>query len=186
MEIGETFHASTRADWREWMMEHHGTHKEIWLLYDKLPESASVSYLDSVEEAICFGWIDGIQKKYSEDRNAQRFSPRKKRSNWTELNKARARRLIELGLMEESGFQCLPDLNEAFEVPSDIYKAIAESPEALAQFSKFPDLYVRVRVGYINELKRTNPDFDRRLQNFIKKTTEGKMYGNWNDGGRLR
>jgi uncharacterized protein YdeI (YjbR/CyaY-like superfamily) len=112
MEITDTIKPKDRNAWREWLEKHHKTLTEIWLLSEDRPEKSTVKYLDAVEEAICFGWIDGIQKRFSTHEFAQRFTPRKQRSNWTELNKERARRLIQLELMTEAGAATLPDLNE--------------------------------------------------------------------------
>ncbi|HRF97451.1 MAG TPA: hypothetical protein PLZ51_19725, partial [Aggregatilineales bacterium] len=79
----------------------------------------------AVEEALCFGWIDGIAKRMDSERTVQRFTPRRAKSNWTELNKERARRLIASGLMTEAGFATLPDLSiESFKIAPDILNAI--------------------------------------------------------------
>lgn len=90
MQVTTTCKPVNRAGWRAWLEQHHGTASEVWLLFDDRPDTPTVSYLDAVEEALCFGWIDSTQKRFSAFERAQRFSPRKKRSNWTELNKARA------------------------------------------------------------------------------------------------
>jgi uncharacterized protein YdeI (YjbR/CyaY-like superfamily) len=81
MEITDTIKPKNRTEWREWLGKHHKSLTEIWLLSDDRPEEPTVTYLDAVEEAICFGWIDGIQKRFSTDELAQRFTPRKRRSN---------------------------------------------------------------------------------------------------------
>jgi uncharacterized protein YdeI (YjbR/CyaY-like superfamily) len=185
MEITNTIKPKNRTAWREWLSKYHKTLTEIWLLSDDRPEEPTVKYLDAVEEAICFGWIDGIQKRLSTYELAQRFTPRKKRSNWTELNKERARRLIRLKLMTEAGRATLPDLNVEFSVAEDIMDVLREKPAAWSNFLAFPDLYRRIRIGYIEEMRKNPNEFDRRLQNFVSKTTDNKMFGNWNDGGRL-
>jgi uncharacterized protein YdeI (YjbR/CyaY-like superfamily) len=185
MDITNTIKPKNRSEWRSWLEQNHQTFTEIWLLSDNRPEESNVTYLDAVEEAICFGWIDGIQKRYSTHELAQRFTPRKKRSNWTELNKERARRLIRLELMTEAGRATLPDLKIEFMVAEDIMVVLKEKPAALANFLEFPALYLRVRIGYIEEVRKNNTEFDRRLQNFVNKTATNKMFGNWNDGGRL-
>ena len=185
MEITNTIKPKNRTQWREWLGENHQKLTEIWLLSDDRPEEPTVIYLDAVEEAICFGWIDGIQKRFSTHELAQRFTPRKRRSNWTELNKERARRLIRLELMTEAGSATLPDLQVKFNVAEDILAALKNKPAALAHFLEFPDLYLRVRIGYIEEMRKNPIEFDRRLQNFVSKTADNKMFGNWNDGGRL-
>jgi uncharacterized protein YdeI (YjbR/CyaY-like superfamily) len=185
MDITDTTKPRNRTEWRSWLEAHHQRLTEIWLLFDDRSAEATVTYLDAVEEAICFGWIDGIQKRFSPHELAQRFTPRKRRSNWTELNKERARRLIRLELMTEAGSATLPDLDVEFIVAEDILAALRAKPVAWANFLEFPDLYRRVRIGYIEEMRKNPIEFDRRLQNFVNKTAVNKMFGNWNDGGRL-
>jgi uncharacterized protein YdeI (YjbR/CyaY-like superfamily) len=185
MDITATIKPKSRTAWREWLNEHHKTLTEIWLLSDDRSEESTVTYLDAVEEALCFGWIDGIQKRFSTYELAQRFTPRKRRSNWTELNKERARRLIRLELMMEAGRLTLPNLNAEFIVAEDIIEALRANPDTWSNFIEFPDLYRRVRIGYIEEVRKNCDEFDRRLQNFVSKTADNKMFGNWNDGGRL-
>ncbi len=185
MDITNTIKPINRTQWREWLNTHHQTLTEIWLLSDDRSEEPTVAYLDAVEEAICFGWIDGIQKRFSTHELAQRFTPRKQRSNWTELNKERARRLIRLELMTETGSATLPDLNVEFIVAEDILAALRAKPTTWANFTEFPNLYRRVRIGYIEEMRKNPLELDRRLQNFLNKTADNKMFGNWNDGGRL-
>lgn len=87
--------------------------------------------------------------------------------------------------MTDAGKCKLPDLSEPFEIPEDILTEVNANPDAKIHFKDFPDLYVRIRIGYIEEMRKQKEEFDRRLQNFISKTAAGKMFGNWNDGGRL-
>jgi uncharacterized protein YdeI (YjbR/CyaY-like superfamily) len=185
MNITNTIELKDRSAWRAWLDKYHQTLTEIWLLSDDRSEEPTLTYLDAVEEAICFGWIDGIQKRFSTYELAQRFTPRKRKSNWTELNKERARRLIRLGLMTEAGSATLPDLNVEFIIAEDILEVLRAKPNVWSNFIEFPDLYRRVRIGYIEEMRKNSSEFDRRLQNFVSKTANNKMFGNWNDGGRL-
>jgi uncharacterized protein YdeI (YjbR/CyaY-like superfamily) len=185
MDITTTFKPQDRTEWRTWLAQNHNTLMEIWVLSDDRPEQATIAYLDAVEEALCFGWIDGIAKRFSSHELAQRFTPRKRRSNWTELNKARARRLIRLGLMTKSGSATLPDLDAEFIVAEDILAVLRAEPNVWSNYQAFPDLYRRIRIGYIEEMRKNPTEFDRRLQNFINKTANNKMFGNWQDGGRL-
>src|SRR5687768_1000577 len=109
MEIGETLYVTTRDDFRKWLVKNHQTRKEIWLIqYKKATKKPSIDYVEAVEEALCFGWIDSTQKSMDAERYATRFSPRRPKSNWTETNKERARRLIAEGKMTEAGFATLP------------------------------------------------------------------------------
>ncbi len=185
MNITDTIEPKNRSAWREWLNEHHQNRTEIWLLSNDRTAEPTLTYLDAVEEAICFGWIDGIQKRFSTSQLAQRFTPRKRRSNWTELNKERARRLIRLELMTEVGSATLPDLQVEFIVAEDILEVLRSKPVAWSNFLEFPDLYRRVRIGYIEEMRKNSTEFERRMQNFVSKTADNKMFGNWNDGGRL-
>jgi|SRR5215211_2727614 len=109
MEIGETLYVTDREDFRRWLAENHKSKKEIWLIqYKKTTKKPSINYVEAVEEALCFGWIDNIEKSMDGERYATRFSPRRPKSNWTETNKERARRLIAGGKMTEAGFASLP------------------------------------------------------------------------------
>jgi hypothetical protein len=87
--------------------------------------------------------------------------------------------------MTEAGRSKLPDLSKPFEVASDILAAINANGKAQMHFDEFPALYVRVRIGYVEEMRKRPEEFDRRLANFIRQTAAGKMFGNWNDDGRL-
>jgi uncharacterized protein YdeI (YjbR/CyaY-like superfamily) len=109
MEIGETLYVTTRDDLRKWLEKNHNSKKEIWLIqYKKATKKPSMDYVEAVEEAICFGWIDGFEKSVDSERYATRFSPRRPKSNWTETNKERARRMIAEGKMTEAGLATLP------------------------------------------------------------------------------
>lgn len=176
MPITETFKPSSRQAWREWLEQHHSSKKEIWVLLHK--RQPALSYLDSVLEALCFGWIDGIQKTMDVDYSAQRFTPRKAKSHWTELNKERARRLIAEGLMTPAGLAVLPDLSiEAFTIAPDILAALQADPEVWHNFQNFPAVYQRIRIGFIEEMRAQPEVFKQRLENFLKKTRQNKQFG---------
>ena len=109
MEIGETIYVTTRAELRKWFETNHESKKEIWLIqYKKATKKPSINYVEAVEEGICFGWIDGLEKGMDAERYALRFSPRRPKSNWTETNKERARKMIAEVKMTKAGFASLP------------------------------------------------------------------------------
>lgn len=109
MEIGETIYVTTSDDFRKWLIQNHQTKKEIWLIqYKKATKKPSINYVEAVEEALCFGWIDGLEKGMDAERYALRFSPRRTKSNWTNTNKDRARRMIAEGRMTQAGRAALP------------------------------------------------------------------------------
>ena len=110
MEIGETIYVITGDEFRKWLLKNHKTKKEIWLIqYKKATKKPSINYVEAVEEALCFGWIDGLEKGIDIERYALRFSPRRQKSNWTETNRERARRMIAQGKMMEAGRASLPE-----------------------------------------------------------------------------
>ena len=109
MEIGETIYVTTGDEFRKWLIKNHKSKKEIWLIqYKKATKKPSINYVDAVEEAICFGWIDGLEKGMDAERYALRFSPRRPKSNWTNTNKERARKMIAEGRMTKAGRASLP------------------------------------------------------------------------------
>lgn len=116
MEIGETLYVLTREEFRAWLMENHPVKREIWLIqYKKATKKPSINYVEAVEEAICFGWIDGFEKGLDAERYTTRFTPRRPKSNWTETNKDRARKMIAAGRMTEAGRAALPmDVDQEF------------------------------------------------------------------------
>lgn len=173
-----------RTEFRIWLSEHCLAEKECWvaLKRGKPTDDKHFWYLDAVEEALCFGWIDstlgivnGVQM--------QRFTPRGKNSNWTELNKERVRRLEGLGLMTDAGRAVLPDMS--FTMNADIMQEIIDAG-LWEQFTSFPPLYRRVRAYNLAfTKKRSKAEYQKAMKHFIEQTRAGKMYGEWNDYGRL-
>ena len=176
-----------RIEFRDWLQNNSKTESECYIIVKRgKPVDPDIFYyLDAVEEAICFGWIDSTYKEINGIR-MQRFTPRKKNSPWTELNKERARRLIKLGLMEESGLKSLPPLgNKSFKFDDDIIKALKEN-KCYKTFRSFPLLYQRIRAYNIQFYKKRYPDiYEKSLNHLIEETKKGNMYGEWNDYERL-
>ncbi len=100
---------STAEQWRAWLRENHSRRKEAWVVYGKKgKEVLTISYDQSVEEALCFGWVDSVLRKIDDDFYERRFTPRRIGSNWAESNLLRARKLIASGKMEPAGYEVLP------------------------------------------------------------------------------
>jgi uncharacterized protein YdeI (YjbR/CyaY-like superfamily) len=176
MDITETVEVNSRAEWRAWLQANHASKTAIWLVSKK--REPAVAYKESVLEALCFGWIDGIAKGLDADRLAQRFTPRRPKGNWTELNKERARRLIAEGLMTDAGRAVLPDLSlEAFKIAPDIIETLQTDQTVWSNFEAFPDVYKRIRIGYIEEMRKQPTEFTKRLDNFVKQTRLNKVFG---------
>ena len=109
MTPGATVSPKSRAAWRAWLERHHARRDEIWVVsYKKHTGKASVSYDEAVEEAICFGWIDGLVKRVDDERHMQRFTPRRKGSVWSAVNLRRFARLVEQKLVTDAGHAAGP------------------------------------------------------------------------------
>ena len=181
MEITERVHTTSREQWRAWLVANHATKREIWISTTKSDDG--LLYLDAVEEALCFGWIDSTIKS-GEGVMWRRFSPRRKRSPWTELNKERCRRLERLGLMTDAGRAVLPDMD--FRIDDDVLKALQSDDSVWQNFQSLPALYVRVRIDNIQNVRKRDPEaYHRRLQKFLDNTRHGILYGDWHDHCRL-
>lgn len=187
MEPANVLNIRTREEFRKWLSDNCRAESECWVCVKRgRPEKEDVFYyLDAVEEALCFGWIDSTHKLIDGVR-LQRFTPRKKNSSWTELNKERVRRLEKLGLMTDAGRAVLPAMGtRSFKIDPDIETAMKKA-RVWSKFKSFPPLYQRVRAHNVAFYKNRDHDvFESSLARLIEETRKGKMYGEWNDYGRL-
>jgi uncharacterized protein YdeI (YjbR/CyaY-like superfamily) len=182
--IGQRLRVTTRKAWRTWLEKNHARKKEVWLVYaTKKSGKARVPYSDAVEEALCFGWIDGTVKSIDENYFAQRFSPRRSaRSQLSETNKERVRRLIRAGLMTPAGMEKIRGrMSEEFVLPPDIVRELKRDRKIWKNFQRFPKWYQRIRVGWL-DMSRHRPElFQARLRYFLKMTAQNKRYGQVHD-----
>ena len=175
-----------RKNFRNWLEINCLKEKECYVLIQmKEVEKGVLLYIDAVYEALCSGWIDSVTRKDLKGRRLQRFSPRRKKSNWTELNKERARFLKKTGQMTKHGEAVLPDLDEKFVVDPNILEIFEKDEEFLKKVKELPELYFRIRVDNIQKIKKDKDLFLKRLNKFIEMTKKGRMFGRWNDFGRL-
>jgi uncharacterized protein YdeI (YjbR/CyaY-like superfamily) len=188
MEIGKTLYVVHREEWRSWLEEHHDKAHEIWLVYyNKQSGKPRISYDDAVEEALCFGWIDSTIKKLDTYSTVQRYTPRRKNSALSVLNKIRVRKMIELQKMTEAGLQGInqhihyaSDGNIEvipFLMPPDIIAELKRNPVLWRNFENFPDHYKQIRIGFIDGARERPDEFAKRLNYFIKMTLLNKKYG---------
>lgn len=177
-----------RDELRVWLEKYHQTEKECWVIVKRgrPKDDCTFWYIDAVEEAMCFGWIDSTTKTLDNGITAQKLAPRRKGSLWSELNKERCRRMEKLGRMTDAGRAVLPDMSSSgFIIDDDILQALKADHEVWENFCNFPALYQRVRIDTI-QIKKKQPDlFQSRLRKLIDNTKKGIMYGEWNDNGRL-
>ena len=179
MDITETLYVYTREAWRDWLAAHYDSKTEIWLIsYLKATGKPSLRYNEAVEEALCFGWIDSTRKKFDEERSAQRYTPRRPRSGYSQPNKERLARLISQGKVIPSVLARLGDVRaEDFQFPEDILAALRANDAAWAFFQSTSPSYQRIRAAYVDIARDRPEDFEKRLRNLVDKSAKGKHFG---------
>jgi uncharacterized protein YdeI (YjbR/CyaY-like superfamily) len=169
-----------RTEWRAWLQKHYDTETEVWLVYyRKTSGKPRISYNDSVEEALCFGWIDSIQKSIDDERFAQRFTPRKRLGGLSEMNKQRVRRLAREGEMTPAGMAVIGDALEEhpLTLSADVERALRKDPETWRNYQAFSEPYRQIRIAYIETARRRPEEFAKRLAHFVQMTSQNKRFG---------
>ncbi|MBI3004845.1 MAG: YdeI/OmpD-associated family protein [Ignavibacteriales bacterium] len=186
MNIGKTLYVTNRRQWRAWLKKNHATKNDIWLVYYRRESSKPrIPYNDAVEEALCFGWIDSILKKIDTYRFAQRFSPRRPKSQLSAMNRERVKRLIMAKKMTAAGLEAIKhqfhprhaQKDRQFLIPGPIRNALMKDPMTWEHFQKFPESYKRIRVWWIAAAKRRPEVYKQRLRYFLKMTAQNKRFG---------
>lgn len=171
----------------KWLEKNHKTESHVWVNSKRgKPNGQDLSYIDVVYCALCFGWIDTTCKNIN-GVPCQKLMPRSKKSHWTYLNIARCKFLIEQGLMTDEGLKAIPKSHDNFMISQDILDRLQVDKQAWENFNHFPLLYQRIRIDNI-EWAREKIEintFETRLNKLIETSRENKMYGEWNDYGRL-
>jgi len=173
MKVGTTLYVRDRAEWRRWLARHAKREKEIWLVYPKKASGKTrISYNDAVDEALCFGWIDSINKALGKDRYAQRFTPRRPNSKLSAMNRERALRLVAAGRMTKAGQRALGDQLKArpLRMRADVRAALRAAPGAWTRFQ-------RIRIGWVEGARDRPDEFRKRLRYFVAMTAKNKRYG---------
>jgi uncharacterized protein YdeI (YjbR/CyaY-like superfamily) len=183
------FEPADRAAWRAWLLEHHATSGGVrCVLHKKSAGPVNLSAAAAVEEALCFGWIDSVGRKLDERRSTLYFAPRKPRSGWSAVNKARIEQLAAAGLLHSSGLArieaakldgswTLLDSVDALEVPPDLQMALEEAG-ALEQWTAFPRSARRGILEWIVQA-RTAPTRAKRVEETARKAALGERANQW-------
>lgn len=140
-------YSKNREEWRNWLEKHYRSEDSVWLVYyKKHTGKPSIPYADAVEEALCFGWIDGQIKSLDAEKYMQRFTPRKPSSNWSVINIDRVKKMIKEGKMTawgrkvyEEGIKknrIIPSAKN-FTVPKGLKQALQANPKAWSHFQNF-------------------------------------------------
>ncbi len=178
-----------RETWRAWLTEHHASATELWLIYyKKKATKTSVAQPDAVEEALCFGWIDSIVKTIDDDRYMQKFTPRRDKSNWSQLNKQRVARLSRQGKMTAAGkakvkaakangsWSRLDKIEVDLEVPAELSAALRRNQRARRAYDDLAPSYQKQYLYWIDSAKRDDTR-KRRVSETIKRLLAGRKPG---------
>jgi uncharacterized protein YdeI (YjbR/CyaY-like superfamily) len=175
----------TPADFRKWLEENHRTETELMVGYYKVgTKKPSMNWSESVDEALCFGWIDGVRRSIDEESYCNRFTPRNPKSNWSAVNINKVEEMILLGKMTPAG---LTAFEKRLEVRSAVY-SYENQPEKLTPemenhfrensaawdfFGKQPPSYRKPRIYWVMSAKQEATQLSR-LDKLIEASAEGK------------
>jgi uncharacterized protein YdeI (YjbR/CyaY-like superfamily) len=166
MDEAPSLQPETRAEWRAWLGANHGTSSGVWLVsWKRHTGRATVGYKEAVEEALCFGWIDGLVGRVDADRSRQWFAPRKPKGTWARSNKERVARLEAAGLMTEAGRRAVElarangswqslDAIDALILPDDLAAALAAKSGAREHFDASSVSVRRSALAWVYQAKR--------------------------------
>lgn len=180
LETSPLLEVSTRAAWRAWLRRHYKTDTVVWLVFHKKHTGRSrVAYGDAVEEALAFGWIDSTIHRLDDDRYAQRFTPRRPGSPYSEPNLARLRAMAAKGKVAPDVLARVEPLLTAkpVKVPPDILAALKSDPETWRNFRAFSDSYKRIRVAYVDHARVRPEEFAKRLRHLLRMTKANRLIG---------
>jgi len=180
-----TVQPTSRHAWRAWLQRHHASSPGVWLVFAKKASGVpSVTYNDAVEEALCFGWIDGLMHPVDATYYKQSFTPRQPNSRWAASNKARVANMIAAGLMTDAGMKMVDvakatgtwnafDAVDALTVPPDFKRALAAIPGARKVYDAYTPGMKKQCLHYLNDAKRPETRA-KRIALIIKAAAAGK------------
>ena len=183
----EQVYVPDRASWRQWLEDNHAVSSGIWLVFDKKSSRTDrLLYSDSVEEALCYGWIDSTIRPLDDARYMQLFTPRKPKSNWSRLNKERVARLQKADLIRPAGASAIAeakkngswsklDTVEALSVPDDLAKELAKSAIALKNFNAFAPSARKGFLHWVHNCKRPETRAER-IRTVVRCAKENRKF----------
>jgi len=175
--------------WRNWLEQNHDKEKEAWLvIFKKHSKQDGLRYDEALEEALCFGWIDGKMKSIDEERFIIRYSPRKAKSLWSKINKEKTELLIAQDRMAPAGLAKVEEAKKngywhlAYTsmikeiIPTDLKKALMEHSTAWNNFKEFANTYHNMYIGWVNGA-RTDETRKKRIMEVVKRSALNKKAG---------
>ena len=187
MTLYKTYAAKDCESWRAWLTEHHASQDQVWIVFPKKHTGeACMSYEESVEEALCFGWIDSVVKRIDDATYARKFTPRTDKENWSELNKKRVEKCIKEGRMTEAGLAKIgyseperpprPSMPKVVPIPSFMAKALKLNPLALKNFNELAPSHQRHYTLWITMAKQEKTR-EKRLKEAIELLKRNEKLG---------
>ena len=177
------------GEWRRWLELNHTQNDAIWVVLQKMKSpNEGITYDEALEEALCFGWIDGKMKRLDDHKFIQWFSPRRRNSQWSRRNRDKAERLIEEGQMTDAG---LAEVEKAKKngrweaaysskdlpiMPDDLHDALKQNKVAHDNFIAFPNSARFMYIGWVNDAKRDATRV-RRIKRVVERSVENKKPG---------
>jgi uncharacterized protein YdeI (YjbR/CyaY-like superfamily) len=186
LSAAEEIHPLDRAAWRAWLEQHHVDRREVWLVsWKKSTGKPGIPYREAVEEALCFGWVDGIPAPIDDQRTKRRYAVRKPGSPWTASNRDRVERMLELGLMRPAGLAAVERAKrdgswtvyneiESITIPGDLAAALDQLPQARRTFDSFPPSIRRDILEWIAQAAKPETRA-RRITNTASSAARGEM-----------
>ncbi len=180
----KTLTVRTRAEWRAWLAAHHDSVSEIWLVFPKRHTGkTTLTYEDSIEEALCFGWVDSLVKRLDNDHFARKFTPRKLDSRWSTLNRRRYEKVKALGLLAPSGVERAPTVRSGDAprpslavIPPYLEKALRANGRAWRNFEQLAPSYRRLYIAWVESAKRDETK-QKRLREAVARLAAGQKLG---------
>ncbi|HEX5226613.1 MAG TPA: YdeI/OmpD-associated family protein [Bryobacteraceae bacterium] len=176
----ETVFAQNRAEWRRWLAKNHSCVTEVLLaFYKKTSGKQTVSYEEAVEEALCFGWVDGLKKRLNEECYTFRFTPRKAKSFWSQSNLDRVERLMAQGKMMPAGLAAYNSGQRRdgpptpTDLPRELEARFRKQRAAWANYAKFPPGYRRMTAGWVAMAKKEETRM-KRLEKLIESSARNE------------
>lgn len=187
MKLTHTFHAANLEEWRAWLSQNHASRAEIWLIFDKKETGQPcISYEDSIEEALCFGWVDSLIQKIDDATYARKYTPRRADSAWSETNKRRVRKMVKAGRMTPAGLakitfpldeaQDVPQPPRETDLPADLLDQVRANSAAWANFNRMAPSQRRHYTGWVMSARRAETR-QKRLEEVISVLAENKPLG---------
>ena len=176
MKDTEDYCPSDKKDWRKWLELNHKEKDSVWVIfYKKKSPNYNLSWSDSVDEALCFGWIDSTKRAIDNDKYKQYFTKRKAKSNWSKVNKDKVKSLIDQGLMKEEGYKSIEiakengywtilDDVEKLLIPEDLKKELAKHIEGNKYFDTLSKSDKKILLYWVVSAKRKETRQKRILE----------------------